>query len=101
VRRRRQKARGTNGAAERQTQLEELKKHQHARCEATRVQTRSARTGDEGGGIGGNTAAFGSADWWVLGAGSGSGSPAYGFGFAARRLSAARRTQLAALAPSS
>jgi hypothetical protein len=39
----------TNGAAGRQTQLEELKKHQHARCEATREQTRSARTGDEGG----------------------------------------------------
>jgi hypothetical protein len=25
------------------------RKHQHARCEATREQTRSARTGDEGG----------------------------------------------------
>jgi hypothetical protein len=68
------------------------KKHQHARCEATREQTRSARTGDEGGASAGiQAAAFGcggyplgrqrqSADW-VLGV----------------RL---RRTQLAALAPS-
>jgi hypothetical protein len=36
-------------------------KHQHARCEATREGTRSARTGDGGrtGGIGGSTSAFG------------------------------------------
>jgi hypothetical protein len=39
----------TDGAARRQTQLGGAKKHQHARCEATREQTRSARTGDEGG----------------------------------------------------
>ena len=64
------------------------KKHQHARCEATREQTRSARTGDEGGASAGiqRHLAAGvipcrqSADW-VLGV----------------RL---RRTQLAALAPS-
>jgi hypothetical protein len=35
-------------------------KHQHARCQATREQSKSARKGDEGGaGIGGHTAAFG------------------------------------------
>jgi hypothetical protein len=42
----------TNGATGRQTQLDTTggaKKHQHARCEATREQTRSTRTGDEGG----------------------------------------------------
>ena len=82
----------TNGATGRQTQLDTTggaKKHQHARCEATREQTRSARTGDEAGeasaGIQRHLAAGvipcrQSADW-VLGV----------------RL---RRTQLAALAPS-
>jgi hypothetical protein len=41
----------TNGAAGRQTKLEELKNTN------TREQTRSARKGDEGGGIGGHSAA--------------------------------------------
>jgi hypothetical protein len=51
----------TNGAAGRQTQLEELKNTntRGARQLESRLDLHARGTGDEGGGIGGHSAAFG------------------------------------------